>query len=107
MWRAWLADAHTAAGRAAEAGAEGLRALELAQATGSTRADTLAWPLTGPAPVGGAQGPTRGGRELRASTTVTSGFLWGIDLVDRDIVGSGVAPQDESMVLPAMRDAGR
>ncbi|EIV93870.1 helix-turn-helix transcriptional regulator [Frankia sp. QA3] len=41
MWRAWLADAHTAAGRAAEAGAEGLRALELAQAMGSTRADTL------------------------------------------------------------------
>ncbi|WP_322753665.1 helix-turn-helix transcriptional regulator [Frankia sp. Cas3] len=41
MWRAWLADAHTAAGRMAEAGAEGLRALELAQATGSARADTV------------------------------------------------------------------
>jgi hypothetical protein len=41
MWRAWLADAHTAAGRLAEAGAEGLRALELAQATGSTRADAV------------------------------------------------------------------
>ncbi|WP_261555864.1 hypothetical protein [Frankia tisae] len=41
MWRAWLADAHTAAGRVAEAGAEGLRALELAQVTGSARADAV------------------------------------------------------------------
>jgi hypothetical protein len=41
MWRAWLADTHAAAGRMAEAGAEGLHALELAQATGSARAHTV------------------------------------------------------------------
>jgi transcriptional regulator with XRE-family HTH domain len=41
MWRAWAADTHTAAGRLAEAGTEGLRALELVQATGSARADQL------------------------------------------------------------------
>ncbi len=47
MWRAWLADAHTAAGRLAEAGAEGLRALELAQATGSARADLVLGSMAG------------------------------------------------------------
>ncbi|WP_242606693.1 hypothetical protein [Protofrankia symbiont of Coriaria ruscifolia] len=47
MWRAWLADTHTAAGRLAEAGAEGLRALELAQATGSARADLVLTSMAG------------------------------------------------------------
>jgi hypothetical protein len=38
MWRAWLSQGFAEAGRAPEASAEGLRALEMTQVTGSTRA---------------------------------------------------------------------